>query len=273
LAIVLVGSRFGFAPPWQPTEWSFLAHATMLHATGLSPDKAWNQPSWSVSAEWTAYLAFPVYLAVSGWFRTPAGKLGAAALLFAGLWCAARFFVGVDLLALMNDGGMWRIIPSFFAGVALREVLDSGLGSPLGARPLGALLLATLALIAAGLLLGATTALVWPALSALVYLLALRARSPEGGLMRARPLIWVGDVSYALYLVHAPVLLVAFGLGAKLGGVATPAALAGLGALAILTSMAAAAVAHYAIERPAQSFIVDRCARRRPPAGAAATVR
>src|SRR5262245_26486696 len=35
-------------------------HLFMLHAWGLTQTVGWNFPSWSISAEWAAYLCFPV---------------------------------------------------------------------------------------------------------------------------------------------------------------------------------------------------------------------
>ncbi|MFD1332332.1 acyltransferase family protein, partial [Methylopila musalis] len=148
-AIVFAGRAVGLTPPWTPTASSFLAHLTMLHATGITPELAWNQPSWSVGAEWTAYLTFPLYLMVASRLRSPAAKLAAAAALFALCWAIAKLWLGRDLMTLMHDGGALRIVPSFFLGVVLREIFGA-----MARRP-GALALSGLF----GLTLGAAGAL------------------------------------------------------------------------------------------------------------------
>ena len=33
----------------------------MVHAWGFAPVAGWNHPSWSISAEWFAYLTFPAF--------------------------------------------------------------------------------------------------------------------------------------------------------------------------------------------------------------------
>src|SRR6476620_1549067 len=48
------------------TDWRALpAHLTLTHAWGLAPISAFNHPSWSISAEWVAYLTFPAYAFVA----------------------------------------------------------------------------------------------------------------------------------------------------------------------------------------------------------------
>lgn len=96
----------------------------------------------------------------------------------------------------------------------------------------------------------------WPLLPLVIYLLALRALCPENGLLRARPLLWLGDVSYGLYLVHALVLMVTFGIAGKLLGMDGSAGLIAVGAISIVLAVMVAAVAHYIIELPAQSLIL-----------------
>src|SRR5438128_957266 len=47
----------------RPDQWeasSLVWHLTLLHAWGVLDVTGWNQPSWSISAEWFAYLLFPL---------------------------------------------------------------------------------------------------------------------------------------------------------------------------------------------------------------------
>ena len=41
------------------------ANLLLIHAWGATSALSWNQPSWSISAEWFAYLLFPVMLAAA----------------------------------------------------------------------------------------------------------------------------------------------------------------------------------------------------------------
>lgn len=254
-AIVGAGSMVGMAPPWKPTLSSFLEHLTLLNAVGLATENAWNQPSWSVGAEWTAYLAFPLYMWMASALRWPLAKLAAAMLALAAVWTALQAIAGADLFALTNAGAL-RIAPSFFAGVVLRQVMASGAGSDTSAAQVNRLVLETLAVMALVAWAGAPAPLLWLGVLGLVYLLALKGRRAGPGAFRSRPFTFAGEISYALYLVHAPVLMLTFGLGAKALGLTSATGLLALGAVGATLSIAAATVAHYVVERPAQRLIV-----------------
>ncbi|MEO5806853.1 acyltransferase [Devosia sp.] len=256
-ALILVGTRLGLVPDWQPSVTSFLLNVTMLHATGLASELAWNQPSWSISAEWCAYLAFPLFLLAVDRLPSLLARLIAAALLFVICALVASQVLHEDLMEMTIHIGVLRIIPSFFAGVVLRYWLDQT--STPDARDTGLLSMLLLATLAAALnaaWLGAANAVFWPIIIVTILLLAHRGKSAKAGLMRAKPLLWLGDISYALYLVHAPVLMLAFGVGGKLLHLTTPAALAMLGLIAFAVAIAIAHLAHVLIERPAQRLIV-----------------
>lgn len=255
--IVLAGGYLGLRPPWQPDLPSFLTHFFLLNATGLSPELSWNQPSWSVGAEWTAYLLFPLYLVVCGAIRPTWAKFAVPVALLVALYLAVKLTAGLDLLELNANGGSLRIVPSFFAGVALRQIYGRGFGSTLSVPVLRALLVAALLTGVSLLLLGASSLTLWPLIPALIYVLALQSGHEGRFAMRARVLTWLGEVSYGLYLVHSLVLMVAFGVAGKLIGLGSPVALFCVAAASMLLSILVAAVAHYAVERPAQALILD----------------
>ena len=106
------GPHYGFA--------ALPAHALLLQNWGFTADLRWNDPAWSISTEWAAYL---LLAATGGWAaRLPAGRwsfplfalLLAAAL---GGWFAAtgRAGIGDDIAAT----GLVRCLAEFFIGVAL----------------------------------------------------------------------------------------------------------------------------------------------------------
>src|SRR5262245_54893056 len=62
VAIVSVARAAGFTLN-NPQEWQWnnlLWQLTLLHAWGVTASPGWNAPSWSISAEWFAYLLFPL---------------------------------------------------------------------------------------------------------------------------------------------------------------------------------------------------------------------
>lgn len=127
--IVVAGAYVGLRPPWQADLPSFLSHLFLLNATGLSPELSWDQPAWSVGAEWTAYLLFPLYLAICSAIRPAWAKLAASVLLLVALHEIVKISTGLELLALDANGGSLRIVPSFFVGVALRQIYGQGFGA------------------------------------------------------------------------------------------------------------------------------------------------
>ena len=76
----------------------------MTHAWGLAPTSAFNHPSWSISAEWAAYLGFPAFAFVAWRLRDrPVLATGLAAGLALALYAAFEFLAGYALT--LADGG------------------------------------------------------------------------------------------------------------------------------------------------------------------------
>ena len=78
-------------------------------------------------------------------------------------------------------------------------------------------------------------------------------------MLGSAPLVWLGEISYSVYMVHFPLLIVIRRLWERLGfaGWNTLAqALAFLATIAIV--IAAAAMLFYLVERPARSRLRDR---------------
>lgn len=263
--IIFAGGRFGLTPEWQPTASSFVLNFLMLDAEGLTPELAWNQPAWSIGAEWFAYLLFPLFLIVVDRLGNNALRAIACLLVFAICAVASTSLFHFDLMELTYQGGILRIIPSFLAGVALRYGFDGALarGWSGNGRLIDAGLIAAAMLMLAAGYLGLPNAAFWPIIIAILLLLALRGHSNTPTLLRNPGLVWLGDVSYAIYLVHAPVLMLVYGVGGKLLNATSTPALLGLGAIAFATSIGTGWLAHVMIERPSQSWLVG-LGRRRP---------
>ena len=84
-AMAAVGARFGATlDPRGYGAVDFLLNLALVHAWVPEFHLTWNYPSWSISAEWFAYLLFPALAA--GLWRLSAGPAGrAAAGIVAGL--------------------------------------------------------------------------------------------------------------------------------------------------------------------------------------------
>lgn len=231
----------------------FLVHAWFPSENGIS----WSGPSWSLSAEWFAYLLFPAYawLSVKLWKR-PVALLVIGVLGFVVLDAGYVQAFGKVLPRAEDSMGILRIAPEFMIGMALY-----GLGNRLRwGRPLAATaaFLSTAALLGA-MQLGLDDRIVVALAAPLILSWSLLARADCEGPLAAPALVFAGEVSFALYLVHMPVIVAWKGIVAELRGVdsafrITPIELAGLFAATVLISVAL----HLLVERPGRTWIRRR---------------
>ncbi len=214
----------------------------------------WNGPSWSLSAEWFAYLAFPLFAWLGLQLRDRPGLLLAlAGAIFIGLDILYQALFGKVVVHAEANMGILRIVPEFLYGIALYR-----LGQRLAPSRSVAVVAAW---IAAVLLLGlmhikADDRLVVVMAGPMILRLALLSKSGATGPFGARALLLGGEASYALYLVHMPVLIAWKGVVSALSGRDSSYVLHWweVGVL-LAVSMAAAVALHLLLEVPARTWI------------------
>jgi peptidoglycan/LPS O-acetylase OafA/YrhL len=242
----------------SPGAWA----AVLLLVQSWVPDAHWyfalNGVSWSLSCEAFFYAVTPVVLIVAARTSLRAAWTGVAAL--AGVVLAASFLAASigpawDQRVWVSP---WYSIVSFLAGVALAKTLKNGEVAWPSLRAAGCVLAAVV-----GVVVLASWREVWPrsvatmvVLPAIVLVLGAAARTDliGRGSWLAHPwVVLLGEWSFALYLVH-PLVLHALQQGWRppvLSG--APAVVELLGFVA--TATAAAAVAYYLVERPAERWL------------------
>ncbi|SCL55285.1 acyltransferase family protein [Micromonospora chersina] len=249
--VVALAVAFWFADPVAP--WAAIGNLLLVQAW-IPVDGYFysvNNVSWSLSCELAFYLCLPLVLP---WLRRArVGVLWAAVvavpLLILALWPAQ--------LLVPEESRWWftQIFPvtrsvEFWMGAAAAELLRRGRwrGPNLAAA---SLLFVAVWVVAAQWI----RAEFWAALLAVAYLLVITAaadadvrgrRTP----WRARPMVWLGEVSFAFYLVHVLVMTTVLRLtgdwGTGLRGWWGPLAVLGL----LLLNLLLAAALHHGVEMP-----------------------
>ncbi len=195
----------------QPVAIAVGYAANLVLANGSSMPASLNH-LWSLAQEEQFYLLWPPILLIAIRYR---------ARWLAKLTIAAIVIVAFERARLAGGGASLDRV--YFAPDTHAEPLL--VGSLFGIWQAGGLPM----LLAAGL-------------AAIVVLSAARDETGIARLLRARPLVSLGRISYGLYLWHVP-LLAAFGAAALAGG-----ALRSLTAVAV--SIAIAVVSYHYVERP-----------------------
>lgn len=257
VAVVVVGPVLGaHVRPAEAFGGGDLAQQVLLvHAFG-GGRPAWNVVSWSISAEWAAYLAFPLVAFVVARVRRRwiAVAIAGAAIATSEAVRASVYGGATDLA---YRGALVRVAGPFVAGVALARLhaLEASPTRPAAGLVAGGLAAAVAALLA----VHGPTPVVVPLFAAIVLSLA---RSP-GRLLGSRPLRWLGELSFALYLVQGVSVFALTKLANpdRFVGSSWSARSAVLVAHA-LGNLALAVALHQLVEEPAREALRRRLARR-----------
>jgi peptidoglycan/LPS O-acetylase OafA/YrhL len=206
LRLAHAASGLGDPSPFQAPRWSadtILANVLLVHSLHLFDFTPWNGPSWSISAEFYAYLLFAAAVAVCK-RRMVVLLLPVAVASAAALWILAGG-IGTSF-----DWGLIRCILSFSVGAMTWHAHRAA-----SLRSGTALELTSIMLIVAFVCYAGKGGLSLAA--PVVFAAAVLAFAAEAGAvsrwLRARAFLWLGERSYSIYMVHFLVLwLLADGL-------------------------------------------------------------
>ena len=250
--LIAVAMRLGFNIGDQVLIWSSLpAQLSMTQAWGLGLHGGWNHPSWSISAEWFAYLTFPVFAWAAWRLRTrPKLAVTAALVLLVALNFGFERLAGFSLTQATIAWGALRIVPCFALGCAIfllwREEQTHALSR---AVALATAFVMTVVLAATT---GAPDVLIVALFGGLIY--ALASLSSSGSrLLSSSVGVYLGEVSFAVYMVCIPWRLVFVKAAQKALHLADGPLPWQLWALMIVGVVPLAMLAHHLVERPARS--------------------
>jgi peptidoglycan/LPS O-acetylase OafA/YrhL len=257
IALGVAGTVAGLDIDPSLTDWRSLpAHLTMTHAWGLAPISAFNHPSWSISAEWFAYLTFPAFAFVVWRMRNrPAVAVVLAAVFALGLYAAFQRLAGFPLTEATFRWGALRIVPCFLLGCTLYLVHRRG---PIPfAGPV--------ALVSGLAVLASASLGLWDPITVLCaggLILGLGSLSnARAGVLGSGAGVYLGEISYSIYMVCAPALLVSTNLAARLTG-ADDKRFHVIVWLAVVAAIPVAAMLTYhLVERPARKALRGLAAR------------
>jgi peptidoglycan/LPS O-acetylase OafA/YrhL len=243
---------------------AFFANLLMLQGI-WARELSWNDPAWSISLELLAYLLFPLLFPWL-WRAAPAAKASAGGLFLIVLgWLA--YSTGDDFNQWNGIGAILRCLPEFLIGALLYSTYRSRVLAPVLATDT-ALLTATLLLCTLLHFAGPDFTIV--PLFALLILTAVSNKGRLAPLLNSAPFLWLGNISYSLYLIHWFVLFVTTqALRARPG--TDIAKLPLHPSLALMTAMLAvslllATLSYRFVEVAGRRWLRERLAIRRPPA-------
>jgi peptidoglycan/LPS O-acetylase OafA/YrhL len=229
------------------------ANLFLLQAWGFAPVAGWNHPSWSISAEWFAYLCFPAFAWVAWRLRErpQVAVIGAIALLF-GLYAVFQRLAGFPLTEATIAWGALRIVPCFAYGCAVYLAWRKGAADRVLFAAWGAALvsIAILAFAAAGV----EDAVIVSLFGLLILTLAglSNTRAP----VLSHPLfVWLGEVSYSVYMVCIPWKILFPNAMSKLFHIDTNHMPAWMWLGFVFMVIPIAGASHHLIERPAREAL------------------
>jgi len=177
---------------WRDTQQGLIHNLFLVQAWPPIGAYSWNMPSWSISAEWAAYLLFPIMLIVSRYIK---------------LWLIVPVLIGWVGFYLLRDGS------SFGAGHTFgvhRCLLGFGLGMWLAMlRPPRWLYHDAFAIVAI-----IAMAAVWflpltdwwvVAPMALLVLNLSGGKGLVSEILSSKPVYGLGLISYSIYMSHYPI--------------------------------------------------------------------
>lgn len=183
-------------------------HILLLQSFGLHSIYTWNVPAWSISAEFAAYILFPVFAFAIYRYKiiTPI----VISILIILIYCllAFKFSKGNGTTGQYNldqtyDYGYLRGIAGFLAGGMIYQLYLKKIFLFLKAD---AILIFLFVLLFACLHFGATDLVFIP-----VFLLLVLSAAYNTGRVKTflskRVLQWLGDISYSIYLMQFPLML------------------------------------------------------------------
>jgi peptidoglycan/LPS O-acetylase OafA/YrhL len=173
------------------TARSFVLSLFLLNGWGFAGSEGWNVPSWSVSSEWFAYLIFPI--------------LATVVLRVRKRWVTVAASCAMLAIAPLVWGMLGRVLTGFSLGCLSYRFFRNPIGPRVAeaAADLGLVAVVCISVLS-------PPYFQFMMLGCFVFVIVglSQAGGALGFVMRSRPLVYLGRISYSAYIVHALVLAI-----------------------------------------------------------------
>lgn len=207
----LVQWRFGLIannPAFSINNFSsFVGNVFLVQSLHIYNDLTFNYPSWSISVEFYTYILFGSVVFISGNKRTLLIWL----VVICGISLGALVLLGADGFALAHSFGIVRCLFGFFLGVLTFALYERSWNSSIIANNKRLISYLTLAVVIVFCLFlalksrGFSDFAIYPLSAAVVLFVALTPSDGPTRFLRTTPFVWLGTISYSIYMVHASV--------------------------------------------------------------------
>lgn len=245
-----------FTAPYRPGTFSlanFTATLLLVNNWGFVPTTLWNVPTWSLSAEWLGYMAFPFITVAIKRFVPSGFELPTAFALLAALVGGMLLLEAPDM-GQMNRLGILRMAFEFSAGCLLYKAAIND------AAPRTWTLVLALAITLA---CSYDIDYHWGAVFGLgLLVLALCKESRIANLLFGNATaLWLGNISFSLYLCHWPLIQISQWASSHLSLSKNVQA-----AILVLAILLCATALYHLVEVPSRRYLRQKMQTRRIPA-------
>ena len=178
------------------TRRDFILHLLNVQGWGFADHNSWNTAAWSISAEWFAYLTFPLTAPFVQRLKSIRANIVFILACF-GFMTVFSLTFGLSNLGWTFHNALIRVCAEFFIGCSLYNIYKQNAD-----RHTEWLITLPLTLLLAGFWLNipdiALVLLITPILYGLSKSTGWLAR-----FLSTRPMTYLGDISFSIYMVHS----------------------------------------------------------------------
>ena len=186
----------------------------LVHSMGINHNLSWNSPSWSISVEWWMYVLFPFLLIpfrrITDWKKIFIffGIIGGYIFIIYYLYPLSMGNVRTmtdfqDKLDVTYNYGFIRCFFGFLFGMLLYELYRVGWGKRYLNKNIVWLFTLGIAVLIMSFPLPDFISIV---VFAGIVLVSVYAEGVGKIILNWKPLVYLGDISYSIYLMHLPIM-------------------------------------------------------------------